>query len=394
MTNFQRNVISLIKSALTNEKVNISDDLDWQKVLRLSESHRIGIILYYGIVNLQIDLPKDVSEIFQRDTIRSFFISKNQVSAISQLLTEFENSGIDYMPVKGSVLKMLYPKPELRPMSDADILIRVEQYDKIKPVLEKLGYEFGAESLCEIIWKKKGKLYLELHKTLVPENVEDYYVHFGTGWENAVKSKGYNHKYELSPEDHYLFVFTHFARHYRAAGIGIKHFVDIWMYNKIYANMDYDYINAKLEEIGLKEFHKNVLETLQVWFEDKENTEMSDFITSIIFSSGAFGIHSRAILSEAVKRKGKSGNIASAKRSKLLWMVFFPYKLMCLKYPILKKAPILLPFFWVVRILNVLLFKKGKVEKYWNNINTIEDKEVEEYRQALNFVGLDYISKK
>ena len=390
MTDFQRDVISLIKSALTNEKVTISDDLDWQKVLRLSESHRIGIVLYYGIVNSQIDLSKDVSEAFQRDTIRSFFISKNQVSAISQLLSEFENNGIDYMPVKGSVLKMVYPKPELRPMGDADILIKEEQYGKIKPVLEKLGYEFGAESLCEIIWKKKGKLYLELHKTLVPENVEDYYVHFGTGWENAVKSKGYNHKYELSPEDHYLFVFTHFARHYRAAGIGIKHFVDIWMYNKIYDNMDYEYINAKLEEIGLKEFHKNVLETLEVWFENKENTEMSDFITSIIFSSGAFGLQSKAILSEAVKRKGANDNINSAKQSKLLWLVFLPYKLMCLKYPILKKAPILLPVFWVIRAINAVFLKTNKVKKYWKNVQSLDNAEVNEYKQALNFVGLDY----
>lgn len=390
MTNFQRDVISLIKSALTNEKVKISDDLDWQKVLRLSESHRIGIILYYGIVNSQIDLPKDISENFQRDTIRSFFVSKNQVSAISQLLSEFESNGIDYMPVKGSVLKMVYPKPELRPMGDADILIRVEQYDKIKPVLEKLGYEYTDESLCEIIWKKKGKLYLELHKTLVPENVEDYYVHFGTGWENAVKSKGYNHKYELSPEDHYLFVFTHFARHYRAAGIGIKHFVDIWMYNKIYDNMDYEYINAKLEEIGLKEFHKNVLETLEVWFENKENTEMSDFITSIIFSSGAFGLQSKAILSEAVKRKGANDNINSAKQSKLLWLVFLPYKLMCLKYPILKKAPILLPVFWVIRAINAVFLKTNKVKKYWKNVQSLDNAEVNEYKQALNFVGLDY----
>ena len=390
MTNFQRDVISLIKSALTNEKVNISDDLDWQKVLRLSESHRIGIILYYGIVNLQIDLPKDVSDILQRDTIRSFFISKNQVSAISELLSEFENNGIDYMPVKGSVLKMVYPKHELRPMSDADILIKEEQYSKIKSVLENLGYEFGTEGLCEIIWKKKGQLYLELHKTLVPENVEDYYVHFGTGWGSAVKSSGYKHRFELSPEDHYLFVFTHFARHYRAAGIGIKHFVDIWMYNKIYSNMDYDYINAKLEEIGLKEFHKNVLETLGVWFENKENTEMSDFITSIIFSSGAFGLQSKAILSEAVKRKGENENINSAKHSKLLWLIFLPYKLMCLKYPILKKAPILLPLFWVIRAVKALLLKMNNVKRCWNSIQSLDDKEVDEYKRALNFVGLDY----
>lgn len=393
MTEFQRDVISLIKSALTNEKLNISDELDWQKVLSLSEKHRIAILLYYGITNSKINLPKNVFSILEKKALMDAVISKNQIFAITKLLTEFENNGIDYLPVKGSVLKMLYPKPELRPMGDADILIKVEQYGKIKPVLEKMGYEFGGESLCEIIWKKKGRLYLELHKTLVPQNVEDYYVYFGTGWENAVKIKGYEHRFELSKEDHYLFVFTHFARHYRAAGIGIKHIVDIWMYNKIYDNMNYEYINKRLEEIGLKEFHKNVLETLDVWFENKQDTKMSDFITSIIFSSGAFGLQSKAILSEAVKRKGKDGNITSAKRSKLFWLIFYPYKFMCLKYPILKKAPILLPFFWMVRIINALFFRKNNVKKYWENIKSIEDKEVEEYRQALDFVGLDYNSK-
>lgn len=389
MTDFQRDVISLIKSALTNEKVNISDQLDWRKVLSLSAKHRIAILLYYGIANSKIDLPEDAFQVLQRDALMGIVTSKNQIFAIDRLLTEFENNGIDYMPVKGSILKMLYPKPELRPMCDADILIKVEQYGKIKPVLEKMGYEFVAESLCEIIWNKKGKLYLELHKTLAPEVVEDYYVHFGTGWQIAVKSKEYSHRFELLPEDHYLFVFTHFARHYRAAGIGIKHFVDIWMYNKIYNNMDYDYVNAKLKEIGLNEFHKNVLETLEVWFENKEDTKMSDFITSIIFSSGAFGVKSKAILSEAVKRKGKDGSIASAKRSKLFWLVFFPYKFMCLKYPVLKKAPILLPFFWLVRIINALFFKKN-FGKYWKKLQNIDNKEVEEYKQALDFVGLDF----
>ena len=390
VTNPDNTVISIKRKMGTNEKVNIGDKLDWQKVLYLSKKHRISILLYYGIANSEINVPKDDFFILERYALNSAVISKKQLFAISQLLTEFENNGIDYMPVKGSVLKMLYPKAELRPMGDADILIKVDQYDKIKPILEKIGYEFSAESLCEIIWKKKGKLYLELHKTLVPENVEDYYVHFGTGWENAIKSEGYEHKFELSQEDHYLFIFAHFARHYRAAGIGIKHIVDIWLYNKIYGNMDYDYINKRLEEIGIKEFHKNVLQTLEVWFENKQDTSMSDFITSIIFSSGAFGRRSKAILSEAVKLKGKNGDVNLAKRSKLGWLIFYPYKFMCLKYPVLKKAPILLPFFWVIRILNALLFKKDKVEKYLGNIKAMEDKEIEEYRQALNFVGLDF----
>lgn len=38
----------------------------------------------------------------------------------------FDAGGIDYMPLKGSILKDLYPRHEMRMMGDADILIRME----------------------------------------------------------------------------------------------------------------------------------------------------------------------------------------------------------------------------------------------------------------------------
>ena len=37
-------------------------------------------------------------------------------------------------------MKALYPAPELRVMGDADVLIRLEQYEKIVPLMEKMGF--------------------------------------------------------------------------------------------------------------------------------------------------------------------------------------------------------------------------------------------------------------
>ena len=89
------------------------------------------------------------------------------------------------MPVKGTIIKFWYKKPELRYMTDADILIKTEQYDKIKPVLQELGFSEVAESLCEIIWDKSNRLHLELHKSLIPPTDEDFYAYFGSGWNYA-----------------------------------------------------------------------------------------------------------------------------------------------------------------------------------------------------------------
>ena len=73
--------------------------------------------------------------------------------------------------LKGCNLKRLYPQPELRLMADADILIRMEQYDQIKSVMQSLGFACERESDHEFIWRTKG-LYLELHKRLLPSNPE------------------------------------------------------------------------------------------------------------------------------------------------------------------------------------------------------------------------------
>ena len=63
------------------------------------------------------------------------------------------------MPLKGCNMKALYPSPELRVMGDADILIRVEQYDRIRPIIQSLGFEeygdiFYEEGIPHIMMKK------------------------------------------------------------------------------------------------------------------------------------------------------------------------------------------------------------------------------------------------
>ena len=79
---------------------------------------------------------------------------------------KFEENGIDFMPLKGSVIRSLYPKQEMRSMGDADVLIHAEQYNKIVPILEKNDFTFVKENLNELCWQKLP-FYIELHRYLV-----------------------------------------------------------------------------------------------------------------------------------------------------------------------------------------------------------------------------------
>ena len=64
-------------------------------------------------------------------TIRSCVHKRNAPSLAAHKKCSFtiaEENGIDYLPLKGYNLKKLYPKPELRTMGDADVLIRLADF--------------------------------------------------------------------------------------------------------------------------------------------------------------------------------------------------------------------------------------------------------------------------
>ncbi len=50
----------------------------------------------------------------------------------------------------------------------------------------------------------------------------------------------------------------------------------------------------------------------------------------------------------------------------------------------------LLPALWLVRLADAVLFRRKNVGDKFNEIKLIDDKSVADYREALNYVGLDF----
>lgn len=382
----QIGIMALVKSALTGEKMKIPENFDWDGALNTAKKHQIIPMLYYGVQYSGITPPAEIMQKLELTTYKNIAVSQNQLYALEQIYKAFDENKIDYMPLKGSVLKFVYPKPEMRPMGDADILIRQEQYEEIRPVMTELGFSEILESDHELIWDKKGVLHVELHKRLIPSYNKDYYEYYGDGWRFAEHKE--NCRYDMRNEDNYIYLFTHYAKHYRDGGIGIRHMTDLYVF-AAHSELDYEYIEEELKKLQLLEFYKNTRHTLGVWFGGETPDNMSDFITAKIFGSGSYGTYDAHLLSAALKTSGPNGNEAQVMKSLLKNKAFPPYKAMLSRYKCLEKHPALLPLMWLVRFLQIP-FRRGSVKRNIENAKITAPDKVIAYRDELEVVGLKY----
>ncbi len=387
MDNLQRGVIDIVYSALTGEKTTLPEDFNLSDGIIVARKHKIEAMFYYGALNCGFGQDEPLMQELLMLACKNIALSEQQMYSTKELFSAFDAQKIDYLPLKGTILKSMYPKPEMRSMSDADILIKTEQYDIIKPIMLKLGYTEIIESNHEFVWNKQN-IHFELHKMLIPSYNKDYYAYYGDGWRLAKEQDGT--RYSMNAEDQMIYLFTHFAKHYRDAGIGIKHLIDLWIYRKNNPNLDGAYIKKELAALQLYDFYVNIINTLSVWFEGREADEITAFITEIIFNSGVYGTSEAHILSEALKISKSTKTAENVKNKKFKSIAFLPYKNMCIKYPFLKKAPFLLPVMWVYRIIIALLFKRDTIKSGSQIINQMSAENINNYQDALNFVGLDF----
>ncbi len=381
----KQGVSVLLRSALSGEKLPLPEGFTLEGAYSIIRRHRIMSMCYCGACNCGIDESLPVMQKLQSQTYAELIRGECQEWELSRLKTEFKKANIDFLPVKGLFIKKLYSQPHMRYMADADILIKPEQRETIEQLLSSLGYHKYAESLCEIIYENDN-LHLELHKWLIPPDIKDYFCYFKAAFDRAEQVDG--SEYKMRDEDHFIYVFVHFARHYRGGGIGLKHLCDLFVCREG-LTLDEEYLKSELEKLSLLEFYLNVSSALDAFFLEGEKNDVSELIIDTVFESGAYGTAKSVRLSDAARRAGDKG-VRKARRSHLLWTLFLPYSIMCIKYPVLKKVPFLLPFLWAWRIIAAPFKGRSKALEGLREVHDLSANEIREFAEKLNAVGLKF----
>lgn len=382
-----RGVVTLIKSAVTEQKMELPEGFSMEQAYPVLKKHSILTLACDGALRCGIPPQSPALQRMLRGYMQLTAGSERQMTALERLYSAFDAHGIDYLPLKGCEMKLLYPKPELRSMGDADILIRMDQYAAIRQIMEAQGYALEAEYNHTINFRG-ADLYLELHKRVVPTSEPDLYAYFGDGWQKARPKHGTY--YAMSPEDAYLYLFGHFAKHYRHGGIGCRHMTDLFVYRRSHPEMDEAYLLAELKKLRLLEFHRNISNTLEVWFGDRLPDEKTEWITNVIFESGNWGKLESQAAAEGFKVRAESGSEEDIKYLTMLNIIFPPAALLAHQYHFLENAPVLLPAAWVMRWFAVLRKRRRNIKRRFRKIQMITEEKVDSFAQSLRFVGLEY----
>ena len=383
-------IITLLRSGVTGENLPLPEGFVPEEAFEILRRQAVVPIAYEGAVHCGIDRNHPVMQKMLMLCYQNLMKHELQTQSVNRIFAAFEDLGIPYMPVKGCNMKRIYPKPEMRAMGDVDILIHPQDHGRIQPIMEELGFTYRIENDHVFEWHAK-ELHVELHKSLVPPNDEDYFSYYGSGWKLAVKGAGYRH--DLSAEDAYIFMFTHFARHYRHGGIGCRHVVDLFVYLRAHPALNRDYIAKELAALHLTQFHENVLQTLNVWFLGEEGNEITELITAFIFSGGSWGRLEAVLASKELKNARRKGSVRNSQIKAVLHAIFPPRAELRNRYQILRNYPFLFPVMWVVRWFDILFFRPKNIRKKLGVLEILDDKKIRSHQQALEAVGLDFTFK-
>jgi hypothetical protein len=384
----EKYIISLLKSILNNSiPPEKPEDVSFEKVYSIAKYHNIANMLFYAIEKLENKAAPELLKKWREISYKCVSRDIIQKLELDKLLNSFEKNQIKNIVLKGFELKKLYPKSDMRFMSDIDILISKKDAEKVLLLMNELGYKtisYGKEK--DDVYFKDPIMNVEIHNTLFDVQYKEYNSLFKPldEMKNIIPKTKY--QYDFSDEDFFLFLFIHTVKHYLSYGIGIRVVMDIYLYLKAKEKtLNWSYINDTLKKLELLEFFKVFNHFTKTWFEDEKESEIDIKIGKYIFNSGTYGNDKNNRLNTLFSVK--ENNIEKSKMKSIFSLIFPSLEVMQVGYPILKKFPFLLPIFYVIRGLKVVLFRRDRLNQI-NSTLKIDKNELNKRKEFHNKAGL------
>ena len=385
--------LSLLKSSLKNEKYD-GEKIDFEDLVyiyKMSEIHHVVPMVYNAAYNEDFfkECDANFQAMFKSSAFRYIFSQIQRTNHFLEVYKKLSEKNIKILVFKGIIFRNMYNNPDDRISSDEDILIKKEDYEKVKEFFLSEGFEFidkGEE--CAYFSKSTG-LCIEVSTSLFSHESKAY-GHLNKLFEDVFeKSIKINiDKIDiltLSHEQHLIYIVFHNMKHFLTGGFGIRQVADFSKYIETYG----EYINwekfwSDLKDLNYDTFALNLIEISLKYlgfnndkitypdnitsFDELKNSQKyyinSESLINDILDAGVFGAstmdrkHTALMTLDAVEDKKKSNRLKA---------VFPNVNYLKDNYTYLQKYPILLPVAWGQRILSYL--KKNKTSSY---INTME----------------------
>ena len=318
--------------------------------LRMSKYHSLYAFLFKALEEVEPNIErryvKKLEEAYLANLRKAAGFEKERKALYRYL----NDNDIDFLPLKGIIIKDYYPDQYTREFADNDILFDGKKDDLVKQFFIKNNYqvEYYRKSNHDV-YQKTPFYNFEMHRTLFGESGDnEKVVMYFSDYLNKSLIKE-NKEHYLSHEDFYIYFTAHSYKHYHVSGCGFRTLIDYYLYLKK-EQLDFDYINKELDKLDLLDF-SNKIKTLSFkLFDEEPLNEEEEEMLLFIASSGTYGTLEHSV-DKGVKEKGKFGYFMSR--------IFPPLIFYKTAYPWAYKTKILIPIAWCMRCFRVV-FKSNK----------------------------------
>ena len=289
------------------------------------------------------------------------------------IFERFEQQGIWYMPLKGSILKELYPENGMREMADNDVLYDSTRQNEVMRIMLDMGYT--AESVGQThhdVYMKPPVLNFELHTSLFNSaHAEPLYKYYDDTQRLLRKDESNEYGYHFSDEDFYVYMTAHEWKHYNGSGTGIRSLLDCYVYVKEKGDtLDWDYITEQCKQLELADFEQERRQLAKKVFSSVNLPELSENDAEMLMyylTAGTYG----TIESSVTKKLKEQSKI------KFILSNMFPnLEYMKRSVDFVGKFPILYPVGIVYRWGRVLAIRRTYLSVIWKVLKKYDNKKV------------------
>lgn len=377
----------LVRAQLEGKKAKaLPKELKFEEIVELSHKNHMDYLLMGALLNTE-GLEEKKSKILRAYVMQSIIKTTTQVMELKKIIRRFEEKEIVNQPMKGAKMKFIYPRPEMREMSDIDILIRQDCMEKAEDELKEMGYTLHQAIKHHDIYVKAPLMVVEAHRAMYDKTVDNNQYDYFSDFSKTVLQDGCSYTYDFKTEDFYIYMIAHMAKHFYVKGCGIRNLVDIYVYLQAKENeMDREYIDIELKKLGLDVFTDHMESIAMDWLNHKPLSKFQQQVFDYMLDSGIYGKDENGIWNKFSEEKQKKKDVSVKQLKK--WYFFPPLSYMTEYYPWLERIPVLLPVAWGIRACRGVFMKKGTEKR--KMLYNIEKEEIQTYKEIYEEMQLHF----
>ena len=332
--------------------------MDLPAVFQMAERHSLAAITFAAAEasGVWARTPEDPLRRAWK-TRRDQALRKNMLLDVerAELCAFLESAGAWYLPLKGAVLKSLYPKSSMRQMADNDILFDPAFRKTVRDFMARRGYEVKSYGVSNHDVYLKPPIYnFEFHTELFGVASPAEWVEFGrVAAGRLATAPGTSFGRVMCEEDFYVYITLHTLKHLRHAGTGLRSVLDTKVYLSAKgAQLDWPRVEAELERLGAADEERTLRSLSEKLFAPDvcALTDAERAMLAQIFSSGTYGTQAQHMRNKLHELRPE-GPLAAGTRARYLARRIFPDReVMKRSVPAVARHPALLPLAYPFRI--------------------------------------------